>query len=274
MKKASLFSLVLIISLFIISTPSVSAAPTCPAGYFEQGEFCCYDDINFEKPGNAGGRKFCQPQITGCQSIGRQFCSAGSKNSCCQAGDTCGLGTAFLLFEVAVCVPPQVSACDSKFPGYIGKTKDDKNVCCQNNQEPSPITVGTNYPVCQPKTAQTCAVGEQFTQGTGAYRNEKRCCPAGTNPSLHLNGMPFCAFSSAGDSIATEPLGVIQNGDFCVAGSKVEKVGADALAKNIFAKKSRKTTLEMENSNGRFVWATDLSQTLMGKIYLPILIRI
>ncbi len=179
---------------------SAEAQTACPTGYSQHGDFCCNNDVRFERPGSAGlgilSKKFCQPQITGCQATGGVFCAAGTRNACCPAGSACGKGTA-LGWEVAVCVPPPPPpACSSNSAGYIGQTKDGKNVCCQNNEEAGPLGRGTNTPYCQPKDAVTCDPGENFIQGSGnKYWNEKRCCAAGTVPSRHPNGLPFCARS-------------------------------------------------------------------------------
>ena len=192
MEKASIFITgFFLISFFFISARSVGAQ-TCPAGYFSNGDFCCNSDIKFEKPDSAFGRKFCQPQATGCQVTGGLFCTAGTRNACCPVVSTCGKGTVYG-YEVAVCVPPTVVVCGTKSPGYAGKTKDGKNVCCQVGQEAGPLGRGTNTPYCQPKSASVCAPGESFVQGIGDFQREKRCCSVNTVPSHHLNGLPFCA---------------------------------------------------------------------------------
>ncbi|MEK7209271.1 MAG: Ig-like domain-containing protein [Patescibacteria group bacterium] len=201
MKKARalIVSFFLIISAIIL-VQSVEAQSACPVGYFQYGDFCCNNDPQSEKPGSAVGRKFCQPQITGCQASGGLFCSASTRNACCSTSKVCGTGTVYGA-EVAVCVPPppptggSTSVCSPKSPGYIGRTKDGKNVCCGANEEAGPAGhgLGINTPYCQPKRAAACAPGEQFIQGADKYDNEKRCCPTNTAPTRHPNGMPFCA---------------------------------------------------------------------------------
>ncbi|MBI2100955.1 MAG: peptidoglycan-binding protein, partial [Candidatus Vogelbacteria bacterium] len=190
MKRANFLS-VLIIGFFMIVVWPVGAQ-TAPVGYFQHGDWYCNSDTNFEKPGNVLGQKFCQPQITGCQAAGGKFCTAGTRNVCCQADSTCGKGTALGLFEVAVCVPPTATTCGPKSPGYAGTTKEGKNICCRAGQEPGPAG-GTKAPYCQPASRSACAPGERFIQGAGTFQNEKRCCSANTIPSYHPIGLPFCA---------------------------------------------------------------------------------
>ena len=189
-----------LVVLTIVLVRSVEAQSACPAGYFQYGDFCCNSDPKLEQPSSAFGRKFCQPQITGCQVSGGSFCSAGSRNICCSTNQSCGLGTIYGA-EVALCVSPppptggSTSICSPKSSGYIGRTKDGQNVCCGANEEAGPAgrKLGINTPYCQPKRAAACAAGEQFVQGTGNYQTEKKCCPSNTIPSNHPNGLPFCA---------------------------------------------------------------------------------
>ena len=189
MKKASF----LVIVLFLISVWPVGAQ-TLPAGYFKHGDFYCNSDTNFEKPWSALGRKFCQPQVTGCRAIGGKFCTAGTRNVCCPTNNACGKGTALGFFEVAVCVPPTPvgATCTTSSPGYVGRTKDGQNVCCRIDQELGPAG-GKAAPICQPKSRSACASGEQFVQGTGENQGSKWCCPNNTAPAHHPNGLPFCA---------------------------------------------------------------------------------
>jgi len=195
MKKASIF-IIGISGLFLISVWLVGAQ-TAPTGYFQHGDFYCSSDPNFEKPDSASGRKFCQPQAASCQAAGGKFCTAGTRNFCCPADNTCGKGTALTFWEVAVCVPPTPSGavCTAQSPGYAGRTKEGKNICCQADEEsgPSGKGGGTNAPYCQPKSWSSCAPGRQFVQGTGSKSGEKRCCALGTTPAHHPNGLPFCA---------------------------------------------------------------------------------
>ncbi|HEY4495795.1 MAG TPA: hypothetical protein VJC04_00350 [Candidatus Paceibacterota bacterium] len=193
MKKASV-----IVSLFLVWFLTLALpieAQTPPSGYFQHGDFYCNSNTNFEKPDSALGKKFCQPQTIGCQTIGGKFCTAGTRNICCPADNACGQGTALKFWEVAVCVQPTASTCEKNSRGYAGRTKDGQNVCCPVGQEPGPAG-GTSAPYCQPKSASTCAPGERFVQGLGDNQGEKRCCSANTVPSHHPNGLPFCAIPS------------------------------------------------------------------------------
>src|SRR3989338_2570878 len=132
-----------LVVLTIVLVRSVEAQSACPAGYFQYGDFCCNSDPKLEQPNSAFGRKFCQPQITGCQVSGGSFCSAGSRNICCSTNQSCGLGTIYGA-EVALCVSPlppvggSTSICSPKSSGYIGRTKDGQNVCCGANEEARP----------------------------------------------------------------------------------------------------------------------------------------
>ncbi|MBI2097513.1 MAG: hypothetical protein HYT46_01065 [Candidatus Vogelbacteria bacterium] len=251
MKKASFF-IVGVFSLFLISAPSVGAQtpPICPVGYFQHGEFCCNSDSDFEKPASAGvgilSKKFCQPQIAGCQETGGKFCTAGTRNYCCSAASACGRGTAYG-FEVAVCVPPTSSICGPKSPGYAGTTKEGKNICCRAGQEPGPAG-GTKAPYCQPVSRSACAPGERFIQGTGAYQNEKRCCSANTVPSRHPNGLPFCA---------SLPLTVLapNGGEQIPPGPYQVKWMTNNLPP------TRQITLKMVSSQGRVAYQNNFSNT-------------
>lgn len=189
------------------------AGGACPAGYFKHGGFCCSSDTKLEKPASAAFlQKFCQPQAAGCQAAGGKFCAAGTRNVCCAVNNVCGKGTA-LGFEVAVCVPP-ASNCGPKSPGYAGQTKDGKNVCCRVGDEPGPPRTAVNAPYCQPKSASSCAPGEQFIQGTGDNRGDKRCCAADTAPSRHPNGLPFCAIKNSRVEVVSPKDGESINGLF------------------------------------------------------------